>query len=71
MQDKRNLYLKTALVIWILFVQDPNALVACELDPNPQTQCSGLRSLRELFWAPALSEPDSFAPPSSLLVNFN
>ena len=69
MQDKSYLYLKAALVLWVLFVQEPGTAAATQLDQAPQTQCCGMRSLRELFRTPALDSPDSFAPPTSLHPN--
>ena len=49
MQYKSALFVKTALVFLVLFVLEPGVADQTQPEDAHQSQCCGMRSLRELF----------------------
>ncbi len=69
MKSQLTLCLKIALVAWALFAQDYGSGFRYSDDPAQQSQCCGMRKLRDLFRTPAGQTPDSSLITASLSVN--
>ncbi len=69
MQGRYINFLKITLVTWALFAQ--HHCVGSSLDnaPTRQTQCCGMRRLRDLFHTSERQTPDSFAVDASSSSN--